>query len=128
MSDQTDSIFETQLGVLGDLFCGASTAKILDFLLMFREFDYSEADISRNAGVSARHLYRSLPKLEALDLVQQTRFSGRSKMYKLKANSSSIQALEKFVHEVATTKIQDEYKKMPIQASIDKDVEPMVVE
>ncbi|MEO9277475.1 MAG: hypothetical protein ABI340_06835 [Nitrososphaera sp.] len=128
MSDQTDSIFETQLGVLGDLFCGASTAKILDFLLMFREFDYSEADISRSAGVSARHLYRSLPKLEALELVQQTRFSGRSKMYKLKANSLAVQALEKFAHEVATTKIQDKYPKTPVQSSIDKDVEPMLAE
>ena len=123
MSEQTDSIFETQLGVLGDLFCGASTAKILDFLLMFREFDYSEADISRNAGISARHLYRSLPKLVNLALVQQTRLSGRSKMYKLKANSDAIQALEKFVHEVAAKKIQDEYTKIPIQASFDKEME-----
>lgn len=123
MSEQTDSVFENQLGVLGDLFCGASTAKVLDFLLMFREFDYSEADISRNAGVSARHLYRSLPKLVNLDLVQQTRVSGRSKMYKLKGNSIAIQALEKFVHEVATRKIQDNYIKTPVQSSFDNEVE-----
>jgi len=108
MSSQSDQIFETELGVLGDLFSGSSTAKILDFLLMFREFDYSETDISRNAGVSTRHIYRSLPKLVDLNLVNQTRMSGRSRMYKLNADLPAIQALEKFVFEIAKTKINDD--------------------
>lgn len=129
MTEQTDSIFDTQMGVLGDLFCGASTAKILDFLLMFREFDYSEADISRNAGISARHIYRSLPKLVDLELVERTRISGRSKMYKLNADSAAAQALEKFVFHVASKKIQDNFPKTSvIQSSLEKDTEPMVAE
>lgn len=105
---QSEQLFETELGVLGDLFSGSSTAKILDFLLMFREFDYSETDISRNAGVSTRHTYRSLPKLIDLNLVNQTRMSGRSKMYKLNSDLAAIQALEKFVFEIAKAKINND--------------------
>ena len=123
MSENEQSIFkETQLGVLGDLFFGVSTAKILDFLLIFREFDYSEADISRNAGVSARQIYRALPKLVKLDLVEHTRISGRSKMYKINANAETIQALEKFIYHVVTKKVQDELvNTVAIQSRFDKE-------
>lgn len=123
MSIQDESIFhDTQLGVLGDLFFGVSTAKILDFLLIFREFDYSESDISRNAGISTRHIYRALPKLLDLALVEQTRVSGRSKMYKINANSEAVQALEKFAHHIATKKIKTDSAKSPIiQSTFDVD-------
>lgn len=128
MSQNEQSIFEqTQLGVLGDLFFGVSTAKILDFLLIFREFDYSEADISRNAGVSSRQIYRALPKLVGLDLVERTRISGRSKMYKINANSEAIQALEKFAYHIAKDKIQDDSVKTIIQASFDPENEEEMV-
>lgn len=128
MSENDQSIFEqTQLGVLGDLFFGASTARILDFLLIFREFDYSEADISRNAGVSSRQIYRSLPKLVNLDLVELTRVSGRSKMYKINANTEAIQALEKFVYQIAKKKVQDESVNTPIQSRLNKETEDELV-
>ena len=130
MSENDQSIFEqTQLGVLGDLFFGVSTAKILDFLLIFREFDYSEADISRNAGVSARQIYRALPKLVNLDLVELTRVSGRSKMYKINANTEAIQALEKFVYHVAKKKVQDEsINTAVIQSKLKETEDELVVE
>lgn len=128
MSENDQSIFEqTQLGVLGDLFFGASTARILDFLLIFREFDYSEADISRNAGVSSRQIYRSLPKLVNLNLVELTRVSGRSKMYKINANTEAIQALEKFVYQIAKKKVQDESANTPIQSRFNKETEDELV-
>ncbi len=122
MSEQDNSIFsKTQLGVLGELFLGTSTAKILDFLLIFREFDYSESDIARNAGISTRHIYRAVPKLEKLGLIDNTRTSGRSKMYKINSNSEAIQHLEKFAFLVAKTKIQDETPEIPIQLVLDKE-------
>lgn len=122
MSEQDNSIFSnTQLGVLGDLFLGTSTAKILDFLLIFREFDYSESDIARNAGIATRHIYRVIPKLEKLGLIDNTRTSGRSKMYKINSHSEAIQHLEKFAYLIAKTKIQDETSKIPVQSILDKE-------
>ena len=122
MLEQDESIFsETQLGVLGGLFLGTSTAKILDFLLIFREFDYSESDIARNAGISTRHIYRAIPKLEKLGLIDNTRKSGRSKMYKINSNSEAVRHLEKFTYLIAKSKIQDETPETPIQSVLDKE-------
>jgi len=122
MIEPDESIFrKTQLGVLGDLFFGTSTAKILDFLLIFREFDYSESDIARNAGISTRHIYRAMPKLEYLGLVDNTRLSGRSKMYKINSNSDAIQHLEKFAFLIAKNKIQDDTLRASTQSILDKE-------
>jgi hypothetical protein len=116
MTEKDESIFsQTQLGVLGDLFLGTSTSKILDFLLIFREFDYSESDIARSAGISTRHIYRAIPKLEHLKLIENTRTSGRSKMYKINSNSEAIQHLEKFAYLIAKDKIYDETPNIPVQ-------------
>jgi len=93
----------TEIGVLGRLFMGISTAKMLDFLLSYREFDYSETDIAKYAGVSSRQVYRALPILKGMGIVYQTRMSGRSKMYKLRTYSEATRHLEKFVFALAQT-------------------------
>ena len=122
MAGDEESIFDkTQLGVLGDIFLNTSTAKILDFLLLFQEFDYSESDIARNAGISTRHIYRAVPKLEQLGLLENTRISGRSKMYKINSNSEAIHHLEKFIYLIARDKIQNDNLKSS-QTVLDNDV------
>lgn len=103
------------VGILEGLFLGVSTSKILDFLLSYREFDYSEADISKYSGVSARQVYRSLPILLATGVIYKTRVSGRSKMYKLNTNAIQTQYLEKFIHSIAQVKV------MQIQSTIDEE-------
>lgn len=87
-----------QLEVLGTLFMGISTARILDFLLTYRDFDYSEADIARNSGISPRQLYRALPILETAGLVYSTGREGRKKMYRLDKNSKAVYHLERMVY------------------------------
>lgn len=89
------------LGILGTMFLGVSTAKILDFLLAFKEFDYSEADIARGAKVSARQVYRAIPILVNMGLIQKSRVSGRSNMYRLNPNSEVIPHFERLVFAMA---------------------------
>jgi len=95
---------DSVMGILGNLFMGVSTAKMLDFLLGYREFDYSETDIAKFSGVSARQVYRALPALLATGLIYKTRTSGRSKMYKLNTNAVQAQYLEKMTHSLAQVK------------------------
>ena len=124
MSEQDESIFyKTQLGVLGKLFLGTSTAKILDFLLIFREFDYSESEIAKHAGISTRHIYRAIPKLEELGLIDNTRMSGRAKMYKINSDCKAIQYLEKFVYTIKT-ETSDEESTVLVQSKLDKEKIP----
>lgn len=82
-------------GVLSTLFMDISTAKILDFLLTYRDFEYSEADIARKSRVSARQVYRALPILVEGGLVYQSDTQGRKKMYRLDKNSKAVYYLER---------------------------------
>ena len=74
-----------------------ASAKILDFLLLNRDFDYSEADISRLAQTPVRTLQRALPMLLEEKLVRTTRKSGRSTMYMANIDSKRGEILLSYV-------------------------------
>jgi hypothetical protein len=57
--------------------------KILDFLMDNLGSDYSKTEIAQGTDLSRGTLFTAWPKLEALELVVQTREVGRAKMYKL---------------------------------------------
>ena len=88
----------SNIGILGSLFMGISTAKILDFLLAYRDFDYSESEIAKNAGISRSQLYRALPILVSAGIVYMTQQEGRKKKYRLDQNSRAIYHLERMVY------------------------------
>lgn len=93
-------------GPLESLFSGNATAKILDFLITFQDWDYSESDIANNAGVSVRTVQREISKLERFRLVTKTRMVGKAKMYKLDKSWKSGFFLEKLALALATTEIE----------------------
>ena len=108
-------------GPLERLFAGNATAKMLDFLSTFREFDYSESDIARYSGVSIRHAQRELPKLERLKLIKMTRTSGKSKMYRMDTESQTGILASKFGLalagiEVADVLAKEKQKEKPLTA------------
>ena len=88
-------------GPLERLFNGSALAQILDFLTTFREWDYSKSDIAKHSGVSFRTALSLLEKLEALDLIRQTRRVGRAQMYKLNLDQEAVKALVALTHELA---------------------------
>lgn len=57
--------------------------KVLDFLLTFREFDYSLTEIARNANVGWSTINKIIPKLVKIGIVKKTRKLGRATLYKL---------------------------------------------
>lgn len=93
-------------GPLESLFSGNATAKILDFLITFQEWDYSETDIANNAGVSVRTVQREMPKLEEYRVVELTRQVGKAKMYRLDKSWKSGFFLEKLALALTGTKIE----------------------
>jgi DNA-binding GntR family transcriptional regulator len=99
-----DKVLEA--GPLESLFSGNATAKILDFLITFQEWDYSESEIANNAGVSTRTVQRELPKLERYRLVEQIRTVGKAKMYRLDKSWKSGFFLEKLALALAGTQIE----------------------
>ena len=81
---------------------GSSTAtRILDFLTLFYDYDYSKMDIAKNSDISFRHALKEIGKLEELGLIKKTRTIGRAQMYKLNTENPAIQLLRKFKIELA---------------------------
>jgi DNA-binding transcriptional ArsR family regulator len=83
-------------GVLTRLFSTGSSAKILDFFLDHKEYDYSSMEISENTGLSFRTIIKELPKLEKLGLVILHRKVGRTALYTLNDKNEPVAMLEKF--------------------------------
>ena len=70
--------------------------RILNHLLIFREFDYSLTDIAKNSDVAWSTLNLIWPKLEKLGVVVNTRRVGKAKMYKLDTSNSYVKNLVVF--------------------------------
>src|SRR3990172_7597602 len=81
MKAQEENEKAIESGPLERLFNGTAPAKILDFLTVFRDYDYSKMDIAKNSGVSFRHALREIEKLEQLNLIKQTRTEDHAQMY-----------------------------------------------
>ena len=87
-------------GPLERLFGGSATARILDFMVVFKEWDYSKMDIAKNSDVSFRHVLREIPRLENLGIVKQTRRVGRAVMYQFNKNSSTGKAVKELASKI----------------------------
>jgi len=70
-------------GPIQRVFGDTGIARILDFLTVYREFDYSMADVARNSGLGKMTVARAWPTLERYGLVRETRKEGKARMYKL---------------------------------------------
>ena len=96
-------------GPLERLFNGNSTAKIIDFLIassVGKDWDYSETDIAKNAGVSVRTMQREINKLLESRIIRQNRIIGNAKMYQLNKPYKTAISAERFVFDLASENIQ----------------------
>jgi hypothetical protein len=101
---ETEKALET--GPLERLYSGVASAKILDFLTVFHDYDYSKMDIAKNSGVSFRHALREIEKLEQIGLIKQTRTVGQAQMFKLNTENPAAVLLRKFALEIAGQEAQ----------------------
>ena len=90
--------------------------KILNHLVIFREFDYSLTDIAENSGVAWSTLSEIWPKLEKMKLVKYTRNVGRAKMYKLNTENKIVQNLIKFADSIVRDYTEENILKRKITA------------
>ncbi len=70
--------------------------RVLNHLLIFREFDYSLTDIAKNSDIAWSTLNLIWPKLERAGIVVNTRRVGKAKMYKLNTSNAYVKNLVVF--------------------------------
>ena len=88
------------LNIFGD----SPVLRVLDFLVVNEDFDYSMTDIARLSGVGYSTLKLFWSNLERNDVVTNTRTVGKAKMYKLNFANSAVKKFRDFYWE--TTKQQ----------------------
>jgi len=88
------------------LFGNTATARVLDFMRIFSDWDYSKQDIAKSSDVSFRHASKAIRKLEKLELIRKTRNVGRAQMYQYNNQNPAARLLEKFAWELASQEAQ----------------------
>jgi len=94
-------------GPLERLLGGSAVARILDFMVVFRRWDYSKMDISKNSGVSFRHVLREIPKLEKMGVIKETRHVGRAVMYQLDEASPVGKTVKELVFQIGRLEAEE---------------------
>ena len=100
-----------EIGPLESVFPG-STSKILDFLCVFKDWDYSVSDIAKNAGISFKTALHELKSLEEQQVLSKTRTVGKATMYKLNLESKQGFHIDKLAFEIATKRALESIKKI----------------
>ena len=85
-----------------EIFGDSPILRVLDFLVVNEEFDYSMTDIAKLSGVGYATLKLFWQKLEEEGVITNTRTVGKAKMYKINADNPVMKKFRDFYWE--TTK------------------------
>ena len=94
-----------------ETFGDSPTLRIMDFLVVNEDFDYSMTDIANLSGVGYSTLKLFWNRLEKSRIVAQTRTVGKAKMYKLNLSNPVIKKFRDFYWETIKQKIHEKVKK-----------------
>ena len=86
-----------------EYFGEAPMVKILNFLILGKDFDYSMTDIAEGSHVGWTSFTRTWKELEKKKAIVHTRDIGRAKLYKLNAEDPTVQKLIKLHWEIIKT-------------------------
>lgn len=105
VSEKKSSTKALEEGPLENMF-PCSTSKILDFLCVFKKYDYSISDIAKNSGITFKTALNEVKKLEAQKVILNSRSVGRAKMYRLNPDSTQAQSINKLAMDLAFKRLQ----------------------
>ena len=99
-----------------EIFGDSPILRVLDFLIVNEDFDYSMTDIAVISAIGYSTLKLFWKKLEENNIVKQTRIVGKAKMYKLNFANPIIKKFRDFYWETTKQKIHEEFKEQEILA------------
>lgn len=91
---------------------GSPTAKVLDFMLTGREFDYSKREIAENAGISYNTLNSVWKQLLADGILIKTRRIGKQDMFMLNKSNKNVKILMAFFDSLIKSNLVNMQKEM----------------
>ena len=98
-----------------EVFGKSPLIRVLDFLLTYREFDYSLSDIAKESGVGWNTLHSFFFKLVEKGIVKETRQVGRAKLYKLNTENPIARKLIEIDNVITSKAVDEEMKKQGLE-------------
>ena len=98
-----------------EVFGTSPLIRVLDFLITYREFDYSLTDISKETEVGWNTLHSFFFKLVEKGIVKKTRQVGRAKLYKLNTENPIAKKLIEINNIITSKAVDEELKKQGIK-------------
>ena len=111
----TLSIMEEPQSAFLDVFGNTPMLRLLDFLVVHDDFDYSMTDIARLSNVHYVTLRSLWPKLERSGMVVMTRKVGKAKMFKFNKRNPIAKRFHKFFCDVTRAEVRRDIKEMTVQ-------------
>ena len=84
--------------------------RVMDFLVVNEDFDYSMTDIANLSSIGYSTLKLFWNKLEKNGIVIQTRTVGKAKMYKLNLSNPVVKKFRGFYWETTRQKVREKIK------------------
>ncbi|MBI5148603.1 hypothetical protein HZA33_02900 [Candidatus Pacearchaeota archaeon] len=91
-----------------ELFGTSPILRVLDFLVVNEDFDYSMVEIAKNSGIGYSTLKLFWAKLENELIVKRTRIVGKAKMYRLNLDNPLIKRFRDFYWYVTKQAVRKE--------------------
>ena len=98
------------------IFGDSPMLRVLDFLIVNEDFDYSMTDIAAQSGVGYSTLKLFWKKLEESKIVKQTRVVGKAKMYRLNSDNPVVKKFRDFYWETTKQAVHEEVKEKKLIA------------
>src|SRR3989338_783493 len=98
-----------------EVFGTSPLIRVLDFLITYREFDYSLTDISKETEVGWNTLHSFFFKLVEKGIVKKTRQVGRAKLYKLNTENPIAKKLIEINNIITSKAVDEELKRQGIE-------------
>lgn len=93
-----------------EIFGDSPILRVMDFLVVNEDFDYSMTDIASQSGVGYSTLKLFWNKLEKEGIVVNVRVVGKAKMYKLNLSNPVMKKFRDFYWETTKQKVHEKLK------------------
>jgi len=93
-----------------EIFGDSPILRVLDFLVVNEDFDYSMTDIAVLSGIGYSTLKLFFPNLEKENIVIKTREVGKAKMYKLNLVNPVVKKFRDFYWETTKQEVHEKIR------------------
>jgi DNA-binding transcriptional regulator YhcF (GntR family) len=105
---------EQFIQILGD----NSKTRLLEFLIVGRDFDYCLSEMAEKANISWTSLHRVFPEFEKNKIVVKSRDIGRAKLYKINKENLFAKKMIELYDSLLLSNLEKNQEKQVIKAMI----------